>query len=117
MLTSALLTESTTVSNAFAHVGVHALPTSVAAHVTPWGFVKAGHCAGSHVADRTGFDVAWPSDYAGYANAAVVEELLVANVRTAVVTDEEDDGVFGEVFVFKALEYLADFLIKDLDAF
>jgi hypothetical protein len=69
------------------------------------------------VADGTGFDVAGPSDNAGDANAAVVEELFVANVRTAVVADEEDDGVFGEAFVFEALEHLAHFLIEDLDAF
>ena len=58
-----------------------------------------------------------PAHYAGYANATVVQELFVADVRASVIGDEEDDGVVGYAFVFEALEDLADFAIKNLSAF
>ena len=58
-----------------------------------------------------------PAHNAGYANAAVVEELFVADVRASVIGDEEDDGVVGDAFVFETLEYLADFAVKDLSTF
>ena len=58
-----------------------------------------------------------PAHYAGDANAAVVEELFVADVRASVIGDEEDNGVVGDAFVFEALEHLADFAVEDLSAF
>ena len=58
-----------------------------------------------------------PAHNAGYANAAVVQELFVADMRASVVGNEEDDGAVGYAFVFETLEHLADFAVEDLNAF
>ena len=58
-----------------------------------------------------------PAHNAGYANAAVVQELFVADMRASVIGDEEDDGVVGYAFVFETLEYLSDFAVEDLSTF
>ena len=54
--------------------------------------------------DLAGFHFAWPAHDHGDAGAAVVEKLLPANVAASVITDEEDEGVVGETFVFESLE-------------
>ena len=67
------------------------------------------------VGDRARLDVTGPADHKRDVDAPVVEPLLAADVRPAMVAEVEHDRAVGQAVVVQPLEVLADLLVQDVD--
>jgi hypothetical protein len=79
-----------------------------------WGKVD---CAYEVVDGGAGFYSAGPTNDQRDVNSAVVEGCLVSEVWSAIIAEEDDDGVVGQAVIGEAIEDEGDFLVEDLDAF